>query len=114
MLGVQVGWIDFSPEERSRTLTALRALSAPGSVDELGIGIVRDAVADVLFPGASALPANVLAVAFRQSTSIHDMLKSRLSTAASVHVCLGGQSFDTGKITQFIQCGGSRYTRVCW
>ena len=55
MLGVQVGWIDFSPEERSRTLTVLRALSAPGSVDELGIGIVRDAVADALFPGTSTL-----------------------------------------------------------
>jgi hypothetical protein len=52
---MQVGWIDFSPEERSRTLTVLSSLSEPGSVDELGIGIVRDAMADKLFPGTSTL-----------------------------------------------------------
>lgn len=52
---MQVGWIDFSPEERSRTLTVLSSLSEPGSVDELGVGIVRDAMADKLFPGTSTL-----------------------------------------------------------
>lgn len=52
---MQIGWIDFSPEERSRTLTVLSSLSEPGSVDELGVGIVRDAMADVLFPGTSTL-----------------------------------------------------------
>lgn len=52
---MQVGWIDFSAEDRSRTLTVLNALSQPGSVDELGFGIVRDAMADKLFPGTSTL-----------------------------------------------------------
>ena len=52
---MQVGWIDFSPEERSRTLTVLNSLSEPGSVDELGIGIVRDGMADRLFPATSTL-----------------------------------------------------------
>ena len=52
---MQVGWIDFSPEERSRTLTVLSSLTEPGSVDELGVGIVRDAMADKLFPGTSTL-----------------------------------------------------------
>lgn len=52
---MQIGWIDFSPEERSRTLTVLSSLSEPGSVDELGVGIVRDAMADRLFPGTSTL-----------------------------------------------------------
>lgn len=52
---MQVGWIDFSPEERNRTLTVLSSLSEPGSVDELGVGIVRDAMADKLFPGTSTL-----------------------------------------------------------
>ena len=52
---MQVGWIDFSPEERNRTLTVLSSLSEPGSVDELGVGIVRDAMAERLFPGTSTL-----------------------------------------------------------
>jgi len=52
---MQVGWIDFSPQERSRTLTILNALQEPGSVDELGVGIVRDAMAARFFPGTSTL-----------------------------------------------------------
>ncbi|MBQ6523380.1 MAG: hypothetical protein IJI12_01830 [Atopobiaceae bacterium] len=52
---MQIGWIDFSAEDRSRTLTVLNALNEPGSVDELGIGIARDAVSNVLFPGTSTL-----------------------------------------------------------
>lgn len=52
---MQIGWIDFSPEERNRTLTVLNSLSEPGSIDELGVGIVRDAMADRLFPGTSTL-----------------------------------------------------------
>ena len=52
---MRVGWVDFSAQERSRTLTVLSSLSQPGAVDELGIGIVRDAIADTLFPSTSTL-----------------------------------------------------------
>lgn len=52
---MQIGWVDFSAQERARTLTVLNSLSEPGSVDELGIGIVRDAFADLFFPGTSTL-----------------------------------------------------------
>lgn len=52
---MQIGWVDFSEEDRKRTLTVLNSLAEPGSVDELGIGIARDAVADILFPGTSTL-----------------------------------------------------------
>ena len=52
---MQIGWIDFSPEERERTLMVLHNLQEPGSVDELGIGVVRDAFANRLFPGTSTL-----------------------------------------------------------
>lgn len=36
-------------------MTILSALQAPGAVDEIGVGIVRDAFADKLFPGTSTL-----------------------------------------------------------
>lgn len=52
---MQIGWIDFSPQERERTLTVLNALQEPGSIDELGVGVVRDAMAARLFPGTSTL-----------------------------------------------------------
>ena len=44
-MAFHLGWIDFSKEERDKALDILRLLQEPGAVDELGIGIVRDAFA---------------------------------------------------------------------
>ncbi|MCE7792204.1 DUF6361 family protein [Salipaludibacillus sp. CUR1] len=54
-LGIQLGWIDYSNEHKKKVLTVLDALSAPEAVDELGIGIVRDGFANILFPGTSTI-----------------------------------------------------------
>jgi hypothetical protein len=50
-----IGWIDFSSEHREKMRAAIDCLSTPGAVDELGIGIIRDAFADTLFPGVSTI-----------------------------------------------------------
>ncbi len=50
-----IGWIDFSPSHRDRVATILELLKPEGMVDELGIGIIRDALADRLFPGISTI-----------------------------------------------------------
>jgi hypothetical protein len=50
-----IGWIDFSPAHRERVGTILELLKPEGMVDELGIGSIRDAVADNLFPGISTI-----------------------------------------------------------
>lgn len=50
-----IGWIDFSSEHRDKVRTVIDLLSAPGVVDELGIGIVRDSFADQMFPGLSTI-----------------------------------------------------------
>lgn len=52
---MQIGWVDFSPEERRRTLLVLNSLTQSGAVDEIGIGVARDAIADFFFPGTSTL-----------------------------------------------------------
>lgn len=51
----QLGWIDFSPDERDKVNNVLAMLSEPGTLDELGIGQIRDAYADALFPGISTI-----------------------------------------------------------
>jgi hypothetical protein len=51
----QIGWIDFSPAHRARVAALLDALKPEGVVDELGIGTIRDALADQLFPGFSTI-----------------------------------------------------------
>ena len=52
---MQLGWIDFSKEDRKKALDVINLLSEQGAVDELGIGIVRDAFANYFFPGTSTI-----------------------------------------------------------
>jgi hypothetical protein len=49
------GWIDFSEEQRDRVNSVINMLSAGGTVDELGIGTIRDSLADWMFPGVSTI-----------------------------------------------------------
>ena len=46
---MQLGWIDFSKEDRQKALDVIILLSEQGTVDELGIGIIRDAFANYFF-----------------------------------------------------------------
>lgn len=52
---MQLGWIDFSKEDRQKALAVMNLLSEQGAVDELGIGIVRDTFANYFFPGTSTI-----------------------------------------------------------
>lgn len=49
------GWLAFDAEERERTLEVVESLKVSGTVDEIGIGVIRDGIARALFPGASVL-----------------------------------------------------------
>tara|TARA_R110001599_G_C12276626_1_gene662553 strand:- start:17877 stop:19145 length:1269 start_codon:yes stop_codon:yes gene_type:complete len=51
----KLGWIDFSSDERAKVKMVLAALNEPGTLDELGIGQIRDAFANRLFPGISTI-----------------------------------------------------------
>ena len=53
--GMQLGWIDFSKKDRQKVLDVMNFLQEPGAVDELGIGIVRDAFVNYFFPGTSTI-----------------------------------------------------------
>lgn len=52
---MQIGWIDFSKEERNKVVSILRLLGTQTALDELGIGTVRDAFSDLMSPGISTL-----------------------------------------------------------
>ncbi len=51
----QLGWIDFSSEDRDKVRQVLALAAEKGTLDELGIGQIRDAFADLLFPGISTI-----------------------------------------------------------
>jgi hypothetical protein len=48
-------WLDFSGAERKRTLQVVELLGRPETRDELGLGAIRDAFANALFPGMSTV-----------------------------------------------------------
>ena len=50
-----LGWLDTSEHERRSVLELVSALNEPGTLDELGIGSIRDTIADRLFPGTSTI-----------------------------------------------------------
>ncbi|MCB9831810.1 MAG: hypothetical protein H6807_04980 [Planctomycetes bacterium] len=54
-MSASLAWIDFSSAERARSQRILSALREPDSVDELGLGTIRDALSDALFPGTSTI-----------------------------------------------------------
>jgi Family of unknown function (DUF6361) len=50
-----LAWLDYSERDRRRALDVVDLLREPSTIDELGIGAVRDAFADLLFPGTSTI-----------------------------------------------------------
>ena len=48
-------WLDYSDGERRRMFEVIDLFREKGTVDELGMGRIRDAFADRLFPGTSTL-----------------------------------------------------------
>ena len=50
-----ISWLDSSEQERRTVLELVSALSEPGTLDELGIGRIRDTISEALFPGTSTI-----------------------------------------------------------
>jgi len=48
-------WLDFSERDQRRARELIELFLQPESRDELGIGTVRDAISDLLFPGISVI-----------------------------------------------------------
>ncbi len=49
------GWVDFSEEERKKMVNLIHLFDEQDTRDELGIGSVRDAFSNLLFPGTSTI-----------------------------------------------------------
>ena len=50
-----MAWLDFSEDEQRRARELLAFFSERDTRDELGIGTVRDALSDAMFPGTSVI-----------------------------------------------------------
>ena len=56
---VKLGYIHSNSEEQAKVLRVLKMTSEPVAIDELGIGRIRDAFADLMFPGTSTLQKHI-------------------------------------------------------
>ena len=50
-----IGWLDQSEEQQRRMREVIALFAESGTVDDIGIGVVRDAFSDLLFPGLSTV-----------------------------------------------------------
>lgn len=58
------GWLDTDPEERRRMLAVVDLSKEKRTVDDLGFGPIRDAFADILFPGTTTIHTRLKYVLF--------------------------------------------------
>jgi hypothetical protein len=54
-MGSFIRWLDHSEQDQRRVREMLEMFSDKGTVDDLGIGTVRDAISNALFPGTSVI-----------------------------------------------------------
>ena len=50
-----LSWIDLTVRDRDRMRRVIDLFSEQGTVDEMGLGSIRDTISDVLFPGTSSI-----------------------------------------------------------
>ena len=49
------GWVDFNKKDRDIALKIIDDNKTQGSIDELGLGAIRDAFSDIFFPGITTI-----------------------------------------------------------
>jgi hypothetical protein len=55
MINSSIAWLDFSDEDRRKVMEVVSLFKERDTRDELGLGSIRDTLADLLFPGTSTI-----------------------------------------------------------
>lgn len=90
-----VAWLDTSPEEQRKVREMLSLFTQKDSLDELGIGSIRDALSNTLFPGTSTL--HTRARYFLIVPWCYLKAASRASTPQQVHDIAQGYERDVAR-----------------
>ena len=54
-MGATLTWLDLTASDRDRMRQVLDLFKEQGTVDEMGLGSLRDALSEALFPGTSTI-----------------------------------------------------------
>lgn len=52
---MEIGFVSFNQEALNRANKVMKLLQGQGAIDELGLGRIRDAFSNTMFPGMSVL-----------------------------------------------------------
>lgn len=108
----KMGWIDFSLDDRNKVSNVLSLVSEEGTLDELGIGQIRDAYSDALFLGISTIQTRAkyfitipriirdfqTLPLSKQKNGLQDYLKKVENEVARLLVRVHGEDADSGGI----------------
>ena len=75
-------WVDLTAGDRDKMRRVLDLFKEPGTLDEMGLGSLRDALSDALFPGTSYIQTRLRYVLF--VPWIYRRLEARRTRAADV------------------------------
>ena len=92
-------WLDFTATDRDRMRRVLDLFNEQGTVDEMGLGNVRDALSDTLFPGTSSIQTRMRYMLFvpwtyRRLESLGARRENVVNDARDAEVALIGQLRD--------------------
>jgi hypothetical protein len=101
------GWLDHDEGQRRKMLQVIELFKEEGTVDELGIGTVRDTFADLLFPGTSVLHTRARYLLFVPWIFQQVVVNERTGNAAAraarrrevelIYALLHGETVETSK-----------------
>jgi hypothetical protein len=95
-------WLDYSALDKRLMLELVDQIREPGTVDELGLGTIRDGFSDYLFPGISTLQSRARYLFF-VPWIFGALEEDRHVTSASI----GGLSRDLqGQLVRALRAGG--------
>ena len=52
---MRIGWVDYSKDDREKSLEILNSIYEQGTLDELGIAPIRDFFSETFFPGITTI-----------------------------------------------------------
>ena len=94
-----LAWLDFTATDRDRMRRVLDLFNEQGTVDEMGLGNIRDALSDSLFPGTSSIQTRMRYMLFvpwtyRHLESLGARRENVVNDARDAEVALIGQLRD--------------------
>ena len=91
-MGATLTWLDLTASDRDRMRQVLDLFKEQGTVDEMGLGSLRDALSEALFPGTSTIQTRLRYVLF--VPWIYRQLEARRTAASNVPTQLRNAELD--------------------